>query len=68
MIAGEDSEVFDFVATGAAAVGAVVADKRTVAKQKEVRIGVKERAAGIAAEAVDVPSVTSYECEKADLT
>ncbi len=57
MIAGQDGEVFDFVATGAAAVGAVIANKGTVAEQKKVRIGVEESAASIAAETVDMPSV-----------
>jgi len=59
LIAGQDGEVFDFVATGAAAVGAVVADEGTVAEQKEVGIGIKESAAGVAAETVDMPSVAS---------
>lgn len=42
-----------------AAVCAVVADERAVAEQKQVGIGVEQGAAGVAAEAVDVPSITS---------
>jgi hypothetical protein len=40
-----------------AAVGAVVADERAVAEQQEVRVRVEQGAAGVAAEAVNVPSV-----------
>lgn len=59
LITSQDSEVFDFVATVVAAVCAVVAYERSVAEQEEIGVGVEESAAGVAAEAVDVPSVAS---------
>ena len=36
MVPGEDGEIFDFVATGAATVGAVVADERAVTEEEQV--------------------------------
>lgn len=57
LVAGEDGEVFNLVAAGAAAVGAVVADEGAIAEQEEVGVGVEEGAAGVAAEAVYVPPV-----------
>lgn len=41
LIAGQDGEVFDLVATGAAAVCAVVADEGAVAEQEEVGVRVE---------------------------
>lgn len=60
LIAGKDSEVLNLVSAGTAAVGAVVADEGPVAEEEEVGIGVEEDAAGVAAKAVEVPSVTGY--------
>jgi hypothetical protein len=59
LVAGEDCQVFDFIAAGIAAVCAVVADEGAIAEQEEVRIRVEEGAAGVATEAVDVPPVSS---------
>ena len=36
LVPGEDGEIFDFVATGAATVGAVVADERAVTEEEQV--------------------------------
>jgi len=58
LITGQDGQVFDLVAAGTAAVGAVVADERAVAEQEEVGVRVEKGTAGVATEAVDVPSVT----------
>lgn len=57
LVASQDGQVLDLVAAGIAAVRAVVADQRAVAEEEEVRIGVEQGAAGVAAEAVNVPSV-----------
>lgn len=57
LVTSEDGEVFDLVSASTAAVCAVVADERPIAEQEEVRVGVEESAAGIAAEAVEMPSV-----------
>ena len=58
LVAGQDGQVLDLVAAVVAAVGAVVAYQRAVAEQQQVRVRVEEGAAGVAAEAVDVPSVS----------
>ena len=42
-----------------AAVCAVVAYEGSIAKEEEVRVGVEESTAGVAAETVEVPSVPS---------
>ena len=60
LVAGEDGEVLDLVAAGIAAVGAVVADERTVAEEEQVGVGVEKSAAGVAAKAINVPSVASW--------
>lgn len=59
LVARQDGQVFDLVAAVVAAVGAVVAYQGAVAEQQEVRVRVEQGAAGVAAEAVDVPSVAS---------
>ena len=58
LVARQDSQVFNLVATVVARVGAVVADEGAIAEQEEVGVRVEERAAGVATEAVDVPSVS----------
>lgn len=58
LIAGQDCQVLDLVAARAAAVSAVVADERAIAEQQQIGVGVEESAAGIASEAVDVPSIS----------
>lgn len=60
LLAGEDGQVFDLVPTGIAAVGAVVADERAIAEEEEDGIGVEEGVAGVASEAVNVPSTPSW--------
>lgn len=57
LVAGEDGEILNLVVAGAAAVRAVVADEGAVAEQQEVRVRVQQGATGVAAEAVNVPSV-----------
>lgn len=59
LISSENSEVFDFAATRTAAVGAIVADEGAIAEEEKVRVRVQVSAARMAAEAVDMPSVTS---------
>lgn len=60
LVAGEDGKILDLVPTCAAAIGAVVADQRAVAEEEEVGIGVEEGLAGVAAEAVNVPSIAGW--------
>lgn len=57
LVAGEDGQVLDFVAASMAAVRAVVAYEGAVAEEEEVRVRVEEGAAGVAAEALDVPPI-----------
>ena len=59
LVAGQDGEVLDLVAAVVAAVGAVIADEGAIAEQQQVGVRVEQGAAGIAAEAVDVPAVSS---------
>jgi hypothetical protein len=58
LVARQDGEVFDLISARAAAVGAVVADQRAVAEEQEVRVRVEKGVAGIAAETVEMPSVS----------
>jgi hypothetical protein len=57
LVARQNGQVLDLVAAVVAAICAVVADERAIAEQEQVRIRVEERATGVAAEAVNVPSV-----------
>lgn len=57
LVAGQDRKVFDLIAAGRAAVGAVVANERAIAEQQQVGVRVEQRIAGVTAEAVDMPSV-----------
>lgn len=59
LVACQNGEILDFVATVVAAICTIVADEGAVAEEEEIRIGVEEGAAGVAAEAVYVPSVAS---------
>ena len=59
LVPRKDGQVLDLVAAGVACVGAVIADERSVAEEEEVCVGVEEGAAGVAAEAIEVPSVAS---------
>ena len=59
LVAGEDSQILNLVAAGAAAVCTVVADERAIAEEEEVRIGVEEGSAGITSETVQMPSIAS---------
>jgi hypothetical protein len=43
-----------------AAIRAIVADQRPVSEEQQVGVRVEERAAGVATEAVNMPSVASY--------
>lgn len=59
LVPSKDGQILDLVPTGAAAVGAVVANKGAIAEEEEVRIGVEEGPAGVATEAVEMPPVSS---------
>jgi hypothetical protein len=59
LIARQNGQIFDLVPTGAAAVGAIVADEGSIAKKEQVGVRVEKGAARVAAEAVNVPSITS---------
>jgi len=58
LITCEYGEIFDLIVAGGAAVGAVVADEGAVAEEEEIGVRVEEGAAGVAAEAVNMPSVS----------
>jgi hypothetical protein len=60
LVTGQDGQVLDLVAAVIAAVCAVVAYQRAVAEKQQIRIRVEEGTASVAAEAVDVPSVSSW--------
>ena len=60
LIAGKNGKVFNLVHAAAAAVSAVIAYEGAVAKQQEVRVGIEKSIACVAAEAVDVPSVSGW--------
>lgn len=60
LIAGEDGKILNFVPTRTATVGAIVANERAVAQEEQVGVGIEEGVAGIAAEAVNVPSIAGY--------
>jgi hypothetical protein len=59
LISGQDGKVLDLVPTGAATVGAVVADQGAIAKEKQVGIGIEKGIARVASETVEMPSVPS---------
>lgn len=59
MVAGQDSEVLDLVPACTTAIRAVVTDQGAIAKEEEVRIRVEQRAARVAAETVEMPSIAS---------
>jgi hypothetical protein len=52
LVASEDGKILDLVATGTAAVGAVVANEGAISEKQQVRIRIKKRAAGIASKTV----------------
>jgi hypothetical protein len=58
LVPGEDRQIFNLVATGRTTVGTTVANKRSIAEEKQVRVRVKERATRIASKAVDVPAIS----------
>jgi hypothetical protein len=57
LVTSQDGQVFDLVAAVVAAVRAIVTDQRAIAQEQQVGVRVEERAAGVAAKAVNVPSV-----------
>lgn len=57
LVAGENGEILDLVATGAAAVCAVVADEGAIAEEEQVCVRVKDGATGVALEALEMPSM-----------
>ena len=61
LVASKDGQVFDLVAAGIAAICTVVADEGAVAEEEQVGVRVKQGAAGVTSEAVDVPSVAGCE-------
>jgi hypothetical protein len=58
LITSQDGKVLDLVPAGTAAIGAVVADERAIAEKEQIRVRVEQCVAGIAAEAVKMPSVS----------
>ena len=58
LIAGQNSEVFDFVSAGTAAVGAIIAYQGSVPKHEEVCVRVKHGIARVTAKTVNMPSVS----------
>ena len=59
LVSGQDGQVLNLITASTTAVGAVVANKRPISKQKEVCIRVKERVACVTTKAVEMPSVSS---------
>lgn len=59
LVASQDGQVLDLVAAMVAAVRAVVTNQGSVSEEKQIGIRVEERAARVATEAVNVPSVSS---------
>ena len=59
LVSGENRQVFDLVAAGAAAVCAVVANEGTITEEEKVCVGVEECTTGVASKAVDMPPVSS---------
>ena len=57
LIAGQDGEILNLLVAGVAAVGAIVADQRSIAQQEQVCVRVQQGAAGVAAKATDMPSI-----------
>lgn len=57
MVACEDGKVFDLVAARATAVGTIVADEGTVAEKEEIGVRIQQCTAGVAAKAINMPSV-----------
>jgi hypothetical protein len=66
LVARQYGKILDFVVAVATAVGTIVAYEGAVAQEEEIRIRVEEGAASVAAETVDVPSVTSCEIESTE--
>ena len=60
LISRKNGQILYLVITDAATVSAIVADKRPIAEEEEVGIGVKDGAASIAAETVYVPSIARW--------
>ena len=59
LVTCKDCEIFNLVAACTAAIRAIVAYQRAIAEQEKVCIRVEESSAGIAAEAVNMPSIAS---------
>ena len=59
LVARQDGQVLNLVSASATAVRAVVADEGAIAEQEEVGVGIEERVAGVATEAIEMPSVAS---------
>lgn len=63
-VAGQDGEIFDFIFTDFARIGAAVTDERAIAKEQEICFGIEGLLAFAALEAVDVPSVTGCKSKR----
>lgn len=61
LVAGQNGKILDLVPTGAAAIGTVVADERAVAEEEKVGVRIEQGAAGVAPEAVNVPSIAGLD-------
>ena len=64
LIAGQNGKVLDFVPTRATAVGTIVADEGAVAQEEQVGVRIEEGTAGIAPEAVDMPSIPRWDARQ----
>lgn len=63
LVSGKNSKILDFVTASATAIRAIVADERTVSKQEQICVAIKEGTASVASEAFDMPPVArKLEC------
>lgn len=60
LVARKDCQILNLVPACATAVCAIVANERSIAEEQKIRVGVEQGPASIAAEAIDVPSVSGY--------
>ncbi len=60
LVPRQDGQIFDLIAASTTAVCAIVADEGAIAKEEEVRVRVEQGVAGIASEAVEMPSVSGW--------
>ena len=61
LISRQDGKILDLVPASTTTICTIVADERPVAEEKKICIGVEQGATGIAAEAVDMPTIARWE-------